>query len=105
MAEMSSDENRKNIPEDSEVIRERRIKLDARREEQRQAQQQESHWMRCSKCGGTVQEISFKGIMVDRCQACKGVFFDINELKLLSREEPSFLRNMVDFFQVGEPES
>ena len=103
MAKVSSGGKGQIIPDDSEFIRERRVNLDAGREEQRQARHKELHWMRCSRCGGTVQEISFKGIMVDRCQDCGGVFFDINELKLLSHEDSSFLKSMVDFFQIGGP--
>ena len=101
MARMSSGVNGQIIHEDPESIRARRKNLDASREKQRLAQQKASHWMRCSRCGGTLQEISFKGIMVDRCQDCEGVFFDINELKLLSHEDASFLKSMVDFFKVG----
>ena len=39
------------------------------------------HWMRCPKCGHTMEEIAFRDMLVDRCTDCKGVFFDAPELE------------------------
>ena len=43
--------------------------------------------MQCPKCEATMEAIDFKGIEVDRCSGCKGIWFDLKEAELLLREE------------------
>jgi uncharacterized protein len=35
--------------------------------------------MQCPKCGHPMETVSFKGIEVDRCTLCKGLWFDLLE--------------------------
>ena len=39
--------------------------------------------MNCPKCQAAMELITFEGVTVDRCTACKGIWFDANEQKLL----------------------
>ena len=86
--------------QDAEKIRLLREKLDGTRAEQCRQHEKETHWMRCPKCGATLQEIAFKGVMVDRCVECQGVWLDPGELEILAGHEPNLLKNMAEFFHV-----
>ena len=35
--------------------------------------------MQCPKCQGEFEQVTFKGIEVDRCKGCKGLWFDMLE--------------------------
>ncbi len=43
----------------------------------------ELHFMHCPKCGKKMKEIHVKGITLDQCGDCQGIFFDGGELDLL----------------------
>ena len=45
------------------------------------------HWMRCPKCGMELHEIDFRGIDVDVCFNCHGVFLDQGELAAIVKQE------------------
>jgi hypothetical protein len=47
----------------------------------------ELHFMRCPKCGLQLQEVKFKGIDVDVCFACHGIFLDRGELETITKHE------------------
>ncbi|MEM9461178.1 MAG: zf-TFIIB domain-containing protein [Myxococcota bacterium] len=42
------------------------------------------HWMCCPKCGLDLTEITFRGVKVDKCFACGGVYLDDGELEQLA---------------------
>ena len=55
----------------------------------------QEHWMRCPKCGMELAEIDFRGIEVDACFACGGMFFDHGEVdKLTSAADTGILGKM-----------
>ncbi len=47
------------------------------------------HFMQCPKCGMKLLEMSYKGISVDKCSACSGIWLDAGELEALTRLEQS----------------
>jgi len=51
----------------------------------------ELHWMRCPKCGMELAEVTFRGVHIDRCTSCAGVWLDAGELDTLSSAEPEGL--------------
>ena len=51
----------------------------------------ELHWMRCPKCGMELAEVTFRGLRIDRCTSCAGVWLDAGELDTLSGAEPEGL--------------
>jgi len=65
-----------------ELIEQNRTRLDSERKEREALQQKTQHWMRCPKCGDSMSEMEMTGIMVDKCKACGGVYFDSGELEL-----------------------
>jgi hypothetical protein len=48
----------------------------------------ELHWMHCPKCGMGMQEIHFRGMDVDVCFSCNGIFLDQKELEHLEKSKP-----------------
>lgn len=59
-------------------------------------------YMKCPKCGGELNEIVFRGIKIDRCASCGGVWLDNGELeKLAGTEEKSRIREILDLFKSG----
>lgn len=47
----------------------------------------ELHFMKCPKCGMDMQEIDYKGIKIDKCFSCEGIFLDKGELEEVIRKE------------------
>jgi hypothetical protein len=45
------------------------------------------HWMRCPKCGMEMHEVRMRGVDVDVCFACNGVFLDKGELEQFEKHE------------------
>lgn len=62
-----------------EIKRKEQAKIKLSHQEREKLKQ--LHWMRCPKCGHTMEEIAFRDMLVDRCTECKGVFFDAPELE------------------------
>jgi hypothetical protein len=50
----------------------------------------ELHYMKCPKCGMGLTEIDYRGIKVDRCSGCGGLWFDAEELGAVSKTEKTF---------------
>jgi len=80
---------------------ERRKKLEEEKhgklKEEDKKRQKELHYMRCPKCGMELIEIDYKGVKVDKCSECEGVWLDAGELEAISRFENNVL---VKFFSV-----
>ncbi len=47
----------------------------------------ELHHMRCPKCGMQLQEVEYKGVKIDKCFQCEGIWLDAGELETLSKLE------------------
>ena len=45
------------------------------------------HWMHCPKCGMDLLTITYRGIEIDRCFNCNGVWLDEGELEKLATPE------------------
>jgi len=57
------------------------------------------HWMHCPKCGMELHAIPFKGIVIDKCFHCRGVFLDGGELEKVAGEEGGFLHSVLSLFK------
>jgi hypothetical protein len=40
----------------------------------------ELHWLRCPKCGLELDEVEYRGVTVDACYSCGGMFLDQGEI-------------------------
>ena len=60
----------------------------------------ELHWMRCPKCGMELHEVDFRGIDVDVCFNCNGVFLDQGELAaIVKRESHGVMTSILNLFK------
>jgi len=62
----------------------------------------ELHHMHCPKCGMNLIEIDYKGIKVDKCSGCEGIWLDSGELETVVKAEQKdkgFLDNMFTVFK------
>ena len=57
------------------------------------------HHMRCPKCGMELAEIEFRGIKVDRCVECKGIYFDGGEIEQVLSQSEGFLAKLQNIFK------
>lgn len=70
------------------------------KEEERKALM-DLHFMRCPKCGMELIEIDYKGIKVDECSDCEGIWLDAGELEAVSKLEKSALDKLFSIFGKG----
>ena len=59
----------------------------------------ELHHMRCPKCGLELITINYKGIDVDKCSGCQGVWLDAGELEAVSKLETSSIDKLFSVFK------
>jgi len=92
--------------EEEYVVRmefERRKKLEEEKhkklKEEEKKKLKELHHMRCPKCGMELIEIDYKGIKVDKCSECEGIWLDAGELEGISKLEKSGLDKLFSVFK------
>ena len=56
------------------------------------------HYMRCPKCGMELLEVNYKGILIDKCSECDGIWLDAGELETTSKLEKSGLDKLFSVF-------
>lgn len=59
----------------------------------------ELHYMRCPKCGMELIEIDYKGIEVDKCSECEGIWLDAGELEAVARLEKTVIDKFFSVFK------
>jgi uncharacterized protein with PIN domain len=79
------------VKQDAELIKAQRARLDDDRSKAERA----SHYMRCPKCGGQLEEVEFHHVKIDRCTDCGGVWLDKGELEMLEHVDQSRIRGFV----------
>ncbi|MGD9974057.1 MAG: zf-TFIIB domain-containing protein [Desulfatirhabdiaceae bacterium] len=57
------------------------------------------HYMRCPKCGMDLIEINYKGILIDKCSECDGIWLDAGEIEATSKLEKSGLDKLFNVFR------
>ena len=57
------------------------------------------HYMRCPKCGMELIEIEFKGIKIDKCFQCDGIWLDSGEMDALSKLEKTMMDKLFRVFK------
>ncbi|OGW01061.1 MAG: hypothetical protein A2889_01675 [Nitrospinae bacterium RIFCSPLOWO2_01_FULL_39_10] len=62
----------------------------------------ELHHMHCPKCGMNLIEIDYKGIKIDKCSGCEGIWLDAGELEAVveaGHKDKGFLDKMFTVFK------
>jgi hypothetical protein len=57
------------------------------------------HWMKCPKCGMELIQIDYKGIEIDKCSECEGVWLDAGELEAVAKLEKMGLDKLFSVFK------
>jgi len=59
----------------------------------------ELHYMQCPKCGMELIEIDYKGIKIDECSECEGIWLDAGELEIVAKLEKTGLDKFFSIFK------
>jgi uncharacterized protein len=59
----------------------------------------ELHFMKCPKCGMDLIEIDFKGMKIDECTACRGIWLDAGEFDAMAKIEKPVLERLFNVFK------
>lgn len=82
------------VKRDAELIKERRARLD----EERKQQERSSHYSKCPRCGNDLSERDYKGVKIDQCGSCGGIWLDKGELEIveeIDHQSPGFMHNLI----------
>jgi uncharacterized protein len=84
-----------------ELERKKKIEMEKhkRMAEEEKRKLKELHFMRCPKCGLELREIDYRGINVDKCFSCNGVWLDAGEIDLLAKLEKPALDKLFSVFK------
>jgi hypothetical protein len=75
------------VREDAERKRKLAHEVHRQTEEAEKVRLKNLHWMRCPKCGMEMHEVKYRGMDVDVCFSCNGIFLDQGELTHLEKPE------------------
>lgn len=68
--------------------------------EKRREELKEICYLKCPKCAGDLNEILFRGVKIDKCADCNGVWLEDGELtKLAGSEEGNIVRDFLGMFK------
>jgi hypothetical protein len=67
--------------------------------EEERARDRSLHFMKCPKCGMGLVEVEYRGIAVDKCSACDGVWLDAGEFEAASNLEKGVLDKLFSAFR------
>ena len=59
--------------------------------------------MKCPKCDTRLATVAYKGVEIDRCESCRGIFLDDGELEMLAGAPSSggFFRGFLKSLKKG----
>lgn len=53
---------------------------------------------RCPKCGAPLVAVHYRGVELDKCSRCQGIWLDCGELDLVTAQEQGFLTGLKRIF-------
>jgi uncharacterized protein len=53
---------------------------------------------RCPRCGAALVQMHYKGIEIDKCSHCQGIWLDCGELERMLTDEQGFLKTLKRIF-------
>jgi hypothetical protein len=59
----------------------------------------ELHYMQCPKCGMQLVEVDYRGIKIDRCSECEGLWLDKGELAAVTALGENILGKLFSVFK------
>ncbi len=94
-------EERKKALENQYFYNEEKEKIEKMRTEAREKVIREYCQNRCPKCGEVIKALTFRGVPLDKCPGCGGVWLGPRDLQLLSEKDH---RTWFDKWFKGETE-
>ncbi len=73
--------------ENQKLIEKNRQENDKVRKETEEKNKAHGHWMKCPKCGDSLEEKNLFNILIDQCVSCQGIYLDKGELETLLESE------------------
>ena len=70
-----------------------------RTSEEERAKLRELHFMKCPKCGMDLIEIDFKGMKIDECSDCRGIWLDAGEFDAMAKMDKPVLERFLNVFK------
>jgi Zn-finger nucleic acid-binding protein len=67
--------------------------------EEERSRLKQLHFMRCPKCGMELSEIDHKGISVDKCFHCDGIWLDAGEIDSIVKLEKGAMTKLFHVFK------
>lgn len=95
---MPSKEDEYFAKQDKVVLEEEKQKLKEKLAKSERMRQKELHYMHCPKCGNNLTEIEIRGVAVDKCNDCGGIWLDQGELEKLAGKDDGFVSNVLKSF-------
>ena len=92
----SQNENEYFARRDAEWLKEQRARLDAERRAREAG-------MTCPRCNGTLAHRVWRGVSIDSCTSCHGLWLDAGELAMLAHERERELLRLAR--ELDKPES
>ena len=83
----------------AEELNKKRSEEEIRKTKAKRKRLKELHWMRCPKCGQELEEITFRGVKIDKCKGCSGIWLDPGELEILAGKEKGLLGIIIKSFR------
>lgn len=80
-------EERKKALENEYFYKLEKLQIEKMRSEARESVTQELCHNRCPKCGQGIEPMEFRGVPLDRCPGCGGVWLGPNDLKILAEKD------------------
>jgi len=71
----------------------------ARQNDEEREKLKKLHYMHCPKCGQPLIEIDYKGVAVDKCSGCEGIWLDSGELEQIAQFEKGGLDKWFTVFK------
>ncbi len=85
----SNSEDEYFVREDAEKKRRLAQQMKKQLQADEQKRLKDLHFMKCPKCGMDMHQVSLRGVDVDVCFSCNGIFLDKGELEELTRTNES----------------
>lgn len=80
-------EERKKALENEYIYRKEKELLEKMKDEAREAVIRDAARNRCPKCGESIEPMVFRGVPLDKCRGCGGVWLGPRDLQILAEKD------------------
>src|SRR5262245_59821703 len=57
------------------------------------------HWNHCANCGFDMHPVVFRGVTIEKCPNCGGIFLNANEVEHIAGKESAFVSSVLSLFK------